>query len=151
MSFYLPTLLLAVVQSFLLLPIFSSYLYVPDLVLIALFYKLLTSEENKPLQIIVPSLFLDVLYDSLGWNVSSKILFSFSIFLTKKRFILVSKWALFITFFYSFLMEHLFRYLLLRFKYYYPFEPLRLIVCLLLEFFLILVLSNRIISKNAQA
>lgn len=150
MIFYLVSLVLTFIQSFLLIPAFSGYLYVPDLVLCAIFYRLLTLQKPKLLEVILPSFLLDLLYDSLGLNITSKLLFYMLIDFMKSRFIVASKGAFLATFLISFLIEHAAKYALFRLKYYYPFEPLKISLVLLLEFLIVLAFSKFIITKNAQ-
>ena len=150
MSFYIYTFIFASIQTFLLLPVFSSYLYTPDFVTVAILYKVLRSQHMNLKHVLVPAFFLDMLYDSLGLNMSSKLLVFFATDVFKRKYLIASKEALIIFSMLVFSMEHAFKYLIFRIKYYYSLEPINLVICIFVETVAMFMLSRRIITQNAQ-
>lgn len=123
MRFYVLSLILAFLQASVITGAFVSNLYVPDLVLVYLFLHL--SRENavdikKPL---LSGLYLDIMYDSFGWNTSGKLFSAFILELLKSRYIFATRLSVIISYSLIALSEHLLRYAIFRLKYYYPFEP----------------------------
>lgn len=150
MSFYIYTFIFALVQTFLLLPIFSGYLYVPDFVTVAILYTSLRSLHTDLKKILVPAFTLDLLYDSIGLNLSSKLLVFFVVRAFKDQYIIATRGSLILLSVTVFLVEHIFRYLLFRVKYYYPFEPLNLLLCLTLQTVAIMLVGKHIIAQDEQ-
>ncbi len=150
MSFYIYTFILAFIQTFLLLPIFSGYLYTPDFVTVAMLYTLLKNQDTDLKKVLIPAFILDLLYDSIGLNISSKLLVFFVVHAFKKKYIITTKGALILLSLIVFIIEHMFKYLLFRIKYYYPFEPINLILCLIFQTVAMVILSRHIITQNEQ-
>ncbi len=150
MNFYISTFILALIQTFLLLPVFSGYLYTPDFVTVAILYALLKDQDTNPKRVLIPAFVLDLLYDSIGLNISSKLLVFFSTIAFKRKYIITTKGALILLSTIVFVIEHTFKYLLFRIKYYYPFEPTSLMLCLIFQTVAMVILSRRIITQNEQ-
>jgi rod shape-determining protein MreD len=144
-------MLLAFIQASVMTGLFVSNLYVPDLVLLYLFLHTSKQEKVDVKKPLISGLYLDLMYDTLGWNISGKLLVSLLLEIFKSRWEFATRLSLMI--FYSFvaLLEHLFRYILFRLKYYYPFDLRTFSLGFFLELFLLYLLTLFIIKKNAQA
>jgi hypothetical protein len=131
--------------------LFVSNLYVPDLVLLYLFLHTSKQEKVDVKKPLISGLYLDLMYDTFGWNISGKLLVSLLLEIFKSRWEFATRLSLMI--FYSFvaLLEHIFRYILFRLKYYYPFDLRTFSLGFFLELFLLYLLTLFIIKKNAQA
>jgi rod shape-determining protein MreD len=151
MKFYIISMLLAFIQASVMTGLFVSNLYVPDLVLLYLFLHTSKQEKVDVKKPLISGLYLDLMYDTLGWNISGKLLVSLLLEIFKSRWEFATRLSLMI--FYSFvaLLEHLFRYILFRLKYYYPFDLRTFSLGFFLELFLLYLLTLFIIKKNAQA
>jgi hypothetical protein len=144
-------MLLAFIQASVMTGLFVSNLYVPDLVLLYLFLHTSKQEKVDVKKPLISGLYLDLMYDTFGWNISGKLLVSLLLEIFKSRWEFATRLSLMI--FYSFvaLLEHLFRYILFRLKYYYPFDLRTFSLGFFLELFLLYLLTLFIIKKNAQA
>jgi rod shape-determining protein MreD len=144
-------MLLAFIQASVMTGLFVSNLYVPDLVLLYLFLHTSKQEKVNVKKPLISGLYLDLMYDTFGWNISGKLLVSLLLEIFKSRWEFATRLSLMI--FYSFvaLLEHLFRYILFRLKYYYPFDLRTFSLGFFLELFLLYLLTLFIIKKNAQA
>ncbi len=151
MKFYIISMLLAFIQASVMTGLFVSNLYVPDLVLLYLFLHTSKQEKVNVKKPLISGLYLDLMYDTFGWNISGKLLVSLLLEIFKSRWEFATRLSLMI--FYSFvaLLEHLFRYILFRLKYYYPFDLRTFSLGFFLELFLLYLLTLFIIKKNAQA
>jgi|GEM_PF-807777 hypothetical protein len=151
MKFYIISMLLAFIQASVMTGLFVSNLYVPDLVLLYLFLHTSKQEKVDVKKPLISGLYLDLMYDTFGWNISGKLLVSLLLEIFKSRWEFATRLSLMI--FYSFvaLLEHLFRYILFRLKYYYPFDLRTFSLGFFLELFLLYLLTLFIIKKNAQA
>jgi hypothetical protein len=151
MKFYIISMLLAFIQASVMTGLFVSNLYVPDLVLLYLFLHTSKQEKVDVKKPLISGLYLDLMYDTFGWNISGKLLVSLLLEIFKSRWEFATRLSLMI--FYSFvaLLEHIFRYILFRLKYYYPFDLRTFSLGFFLELFLLYLLTLFIIKKNAQA
>jgi len=148
MRFYIISFLLAFIQSSFLIGVFKSNLYVPDFVLIYLFLHLSTQKDIDLKKPIISGLYLDIMYDSFGWNVASKVFSTFLIEVFKERWSFGSKLSVVIVYLFIALLEHLLRFLLFRAKYYYPFDVYLFLAGIGVEVLVIYLLSNRVLSQR---
>ncbi len=151
MRFYLIAFLLAFVQSSLLTGMFVSSLYAPDLVLLYLFYSLYSQPQPDIRKPVISGFFLDLMYDTLGWNMSGKLMASFFLELIKSRYLLVSHLSVLVSYMMVALLEHAFRFFLFRVKYYYSFSPALFILGLFTESLFLMMFTSLIIKGNAKA
>jgi len=151
MKFYIISMLLAFIQASVMTGLFVSNLYVPDLVLLYLFLHTSKQEKVDVKKPLVSGLYLDLMYDTFGWNISGKLLVSLLLEIFKSRWEFATRLSLMIFYGFVALLEHLFRYILFRLKYYYPFDLRTFSLGFFLELFLLYLLTLFIIKKNAQA
>ncbi|MFN3814194.1 MAG: hypothetical protein ACK4SM_06190 [Aquificaceae bacterium] len=151
MRFYLIAFLLAFVQSSLLTGIFVSSLYAPDLVLLYLFYSLYAQTRLDIEKPVISGFFLDLMYDTLGWNMLGKLTASFFLELIKSRYILVSRLSVLVSYMAVAILEHALRFFLFRLKYYYSFSPALFMLGLVTEGLFLMTFTSFIIKGNAKA
>lgn len=151
MKFYIISMLLAFTQASVITGLFVSNLYVPDLVLLYLFLHTSKQERVDVKKPLISGLYLDLMYDTFGWNVSGKLLVSLFLEIFKSRWEFATRLSLILYYSLVALFEHLFRYILFRLKYYYPFDLRTFSLGFSLELFLLYLLTLFIIKKNAQA
>lgn len=150
MRFYVLSLILAFLQASVITGAFVSNLYVPDLVLVYLFLHLSgenTVDIKKPL---LSGLYLDIMYDSFGWNTLGKLFSAFILELLKSRYIFATRLSVIISYSLIALSEHLLRYTIFRLKYYYPFEPQLFFAGFVVELSLLFFLTFFIIKGDAK-
>ncbi|MGC8852331.1 MAG: hypothetical protein ACP5P0_01865 [Hydrogenobacter sp.] len=150
MKFYVISFLLAFIQASVITGLFVSNLYVPDLILLYLFLHISRQEKMDIKKPLVSGFYLDIMYDTFGWNISGKLLMSLLLEIFKSRWEFATRLSLMIFYCLVALLEHIFRYVLFRLKYYYPFELRAFFLGFSIELFLLYLLSLFIIKKHAQ-
>jgi hypothetical protein len=83
--FYLLLALVLFLQSSVLVGIFGSYLFVPDLLLSLLFLSNVGGPTSYP-RGFIGGFLLDVLLDTLGWHASGKLLALYVLSFIKRKF-----------------------------------------------------------------
>ncbi|WP_448587827.1 rod shape-determining protein MreD [Thermocrinis sp.] len=148
MRFYLVLLLVLILQSSVLVGVFGSYLFVPDLLLCLLFLSSVRDKTDYA-KGFFGALLLDLLQDSLGWHASGKLLALFLLDMLKKRFYIESLSSLIIGYMVIAVLEHTYRYVVFRIKYYYPIDFHLLSISFLIEAFVVYYFGRRLIRyKN---
>ncbi|WP_333785140.1 hypothetical protein [Thermocrinis sp.] len=149
MSFYLVLFLILVLQSSVLVGIFKSYLFVPDLLLCFVFLSNLKGQVNYG-RGFLGALLLDLLQGSLGWHASGKLLALMILDVAKKVFYvkLISTLVMFYVVIAT--IEHAYRYLLFRTKYYYPLDFYALIG-FLIELFIVYFFGKKVLKGSDEA
>jgi rod shape-determining protein MreD len=130
--FYLLLALVLFLQSSVLVGIFGSYLFVPDILLSLLFLSSVRGPTNYA-RGFIGGFLLDVLLDTLGWHASGKLLALFVLSFIKRKFFIETLPSLMVAYLIVALLEHSYRLLLFRYKFYYPLEPVPLLIGFLVE------------------
>ncbi|MEZ0361642.1 MAG: hypothetical protein ABWK04_07115 [Hydrogenobacter sp.] len=150
MRFYTISILLAFLQASLITGLFASNLYVPDIVLVYLFIYISRNDRTDLKKPLISGLYLDIMYDTFGWNMSGKLFSAFLLELLKSRWIFATRLSLIVSYAFIAFCEHLLRYFLFRLKYYYPFETHLFLTGIAVELSLLFVLTYIVIKENTQ-
>ncbi|WP_448583907.1 rod shape-determining protein MreD [Thermocrinis sp.] len=149
MSFYLVLVLILVLQSSVLVGIFESYLFVPDLLLCFLFLSSLKGQVNYGRGFLA-GLLLDILQGSLGWHASGKLLALMVLDIIKGRFYINLVSTLIIAYAVVAIIEHAYRYILFRAKYYYPMD-FHALLGFLIELFIVYYFGKKSLKGSDEA
>ena len=150
MRFYLALVVVLVLQSSVLVGLFKSYLFVPDLLLSFLFLSNLKGQTNYRRGFAF-GLLLDILQGSFGWHASGKLLALFLLDLLKRRFFTEYLPFLVVGYTTVALVEHTYRYALFRFKYYYPMDVYAVSISFLIELLVVYYFGLRMIKSKDEA
>lgn len=118
MRFYLFAFLLAYFQSSALLAFFKSFLFAPNFLLVYLFLNLVEEDKEYGLKkALISGLFLDILQDSVGLNLSGYMLFTVAMNLMRLRFEFPSRTSVIFAYALLSMVEKLWVLTLFRVKY----------------------------------
>ena len=145
--FYLLLALVLFLQSSVFVGIFGSYLFVPDLLLALLFLSSARGRTNYA-RGFVGGLLLDVLLDTLGWHASGKLLALFALSFMKRKFFIETLPSLMAAYFIVALLEHAYRLLLFRFKFYYSLEPIPLLSGFFVELAVVYYFGKKLLKNE---
>jgi len=145
--FYLLLALVLFLQSSVLVGIFGSYLFVSDLLLALLFLSNARGPTNYP-RGFIGSFLLDVLLDTLGWHASGKLLALFVLSFIKRKFFIETLPSLMVAYLIVALLEHAYRLLLFRYKFYYPLEPIPLLIGFLVELAVVYSFGKKLLKNE---
>lgn len=147
MRFYLLLALVLFLQSAVLVGIFGSYLFVPDLLLSLLFLSSVKGPTSYA-RGFIGGFLLDVLLDTLGWHASGKLLASFVLSFIKRKFFIETLTSLMVAYLIVALLEHSYRLLLFRSKFYYPLEPTPLLIGVLVELAVVYYFGKKLLKNE---
>ncbi len=145
--FYLLLALVLFLQSSVLVGIFGSYLFVPDLLLALLFLSNVGGPTNYA-RGFIGGFFLDVLLDTLGWHASGKLLALYVLNFIKRKFFIETLPSLMVAYLIVALLEHAYRILLFRSKFYYPLEPVPLLTGFLVELAVVYYFGRKLLKNE---
>jgi len=145
--FYLLLALVLFLQSSVLVGIFGSYLFVPDLLLALLFLSSVIGPSNYA-KGFIGGFLLDVLLDTLGWHASGKLLALFVLSFIKRKFFIEILPSLMVAYLIVALLEHAYRLLLFRSKFYYPLEPIPLLIGFLVELAVVYYFGKKVLKNE---
>jgi hypothetical protein len=145
--FYLLLALVLFLQSSVLVGIFGSYLFVPDLLLSLLFLSNVRGPTSYP-RGFIGGFLLDVLLDTLGWHASGKLLALFVLSFIKRKFFIETLPSLMVAYLIVALLEHSYRLLLFRSKFYYPLEPIPLLIGFLVELAVVYYFGKKVLKNE---
>jgi rod shape-determining protein MreD len=145
--FYLLLALVLFLQSSVLVGIFGSYLFVPDLLLALLFLSSVRGPTNYA-RSFIGGVLLDVLLDTLGWHASGKLLALFVLSFIKGKFFIETISSLMVVYLIAALLEHSYRLLLFRSKFYYPLEPVPLLIGFLVELAVVYYFGKKLLKNE---
>lgn len=145
--FYLLLAFVLFLQSSVLVGIFGSYLFVPDLLLSLLFLSSIRGPTNYA-RGFIGGFLLDVLLDTLGWHASGKLLALFVLSFIKRKFFVETITSLMITYLIVAPLEHAYRLLLFRSKFYYPLEPTPLAIGFLVELAVVYYFGKKLLKNE---
>jgi len=147
LRFYLLLALVFFLQSAVLVGIFGSYLFVPDLLLSLLFLSSVKGPTSYA-RGFIGGFLLDVLLDTLGWHASGKLLASFVLSFIKRKFFIETLTSLMVAYLIVALLEHSYRLLLFRSKFYYPLEPTPLLIGVLVELAVVYYFGKKLLKNE---
>ena len=150
MRFYLVLMVVLILQSSVLVGMFGSYLFAPDLLLCFLFLSNLKGQTSYSRGFAF-GLLLDILQGSLGWHASGKLLALFLLDLLKRRFYTEHLPFLMVGYTIVALAEHTYRYALFRFKYYYPMDVYAISISFFIELLVVYYFGLRMIKSKDEA
>jgi rod shape-determining protein MreD len=145
--FYLLLVFVLFLQSSVLVGIFGSYLFVSDLLLALLFLSSVRGPTNYA-KGFIGGLLLDVLLDTLGWHASGKLLALYVLSFIKRKFFIETLPSLMVAYFIVALLEHSYRLLLFRSKFYYPLEPIPLLIGFLVELAVVYYFGKKLLKNE---
>mgnify|MGYP000420882093 CR=1 FL=1 len=145
--FYLLLALVLFLQSSVLVGIFGSYLFVPDLLLALLFLLNARVPTNYP-RGFIGGFLLDVLLDTLGWHTSGKLLALFVLSFIKRKFFIETLPSLMVAYLIVALLEHAYRLSLFRSKFYYPLEPIPPLIGFLVELAVVYYFGKKLLKNE---
>ncbi len=148
MKSYLLLALILFLQSSALVGLFGSYLFVPDLLLCFLVIRSIRGPVNYAMGF-MSGFTLDLLLDTLGWHASGKLLALFFLSIIKKRFYVEVVQSLIVAYSLVALLEHSYRLLIFRSKYYYPLEPLPLFGGFFVELAVVYSFGKKLLKNEA--
>lgn len=143
MSFYLFAFLTAYLQSSFLLALFGSSLFTPNFLLAYLFLHLMKEEGYGLKKTLASGLFLDLLQDTPGLNLSGYLLFTLVLNLLKARVEFPTVLSMSLTYLFLTLLERLAVFVVFRLKYFVEFKPVLLVLSLSLELLLVVFLLRK--------
>jgi len=149
LSFYLALILILFLQSAVLIGIFKSYLFVPDLLLCFLFLSNLRGQISYG-KGFLSALLLDILQGSFGWHASGKLLALMVLDLLKKRFYIDNTPTLIMAYTVLALVEHTYRHILFSVKYYYPLEFYVMLAGFIAELLAVYYFGKRVIKSKDE-
>jgi rod shape-determining protein MreD len=145
--FYLLLALVLFLQSSVLVGIFGSYLFVPDILLSLLFLSSVRGRTNYA-RGFIGGFLLDVLLDTLGWHASGKLLALFVFSFIKRKFFIETLSSLMVAYLIVALLEHSYRLLLFRYKFYYPLEPIPLLAGFFVELAVVYYFGKKLLKNE---
>jgi rod shape-determining protein MreD len=145
--FYLLLAFVLFLQSSVLVGIFGSYLFVPDILLSFLFLSSVRGSTNYP-RGFIGGFLLDVLLDTLGWHASGKLLALFVLSFIKRKFFIETLPSLMVAYVIVALLEHAYRLLLFRSKFYYPLKPIPLLIGFLVELAVVYYFGKKLLKNE---
>jgi rod shape-determining protein MreD len=120
---------------------------VPDLLLSLLFLSNARGRTNYP-RGFIGGFLLDVLLDTLGWHASGKLLALFVLSFIKGKFFIETLPSLMVAYLIVALLEHAYRLLLFRSKFYYPLEPIPLLIGFLVELAVVYYFGKKLLKNE---
>jgi len=145
--FYLLLALVLFLQSSVFVGIFGSYLFVPDLLLAFLFLSNARGPTNYA-RGFIGGFLLDVLLDTLGWHASGKLLALYVLSFIKRKFFIETLPSLMVAYSIVALLEHAYRLFLFRSKFYYPLEPIPLLIGFLVELAVVYYFGEKLLKNE---
>jgi hypothetical protein len=87
--------------------------------------------------------------DTLGWHASGKLLALFVLSFIKRKFFIETLPSLMVAYLIVALLEHSYRLLLFRSKFYYPLEPIPLLIGFLVELAVVYYFGKKLLKNEA--
>jgi hypothetical protein len=84
----------------------------------------------------------------LGWHASGKLLALFVLSFIKRKFFIETLTSLMVAYLIVALLEHAYRLLLFRSKFYYPLEPIPLLIGFLVELAVVYYFGKKLLKNE---